>query len=238
MIVEFNKYVDRINEHTYTVYHGSDKDFKSFDDTKFGTGAGSNWYGQGFYFSDAKPEASLYGDNIYKVKITLDNPIDLTKIKDSSVQGSGLVRFFTSIDELGKLEYQDYTFNKLTEILNKLEQNFDYDNVFFSEGTNKKFKTVIYETDEKDYMIYNRTNDEIESKEYLKKIIISKILDEKYGINRLPITIDDATSPYIFTSIVKQKGYDGVIANNSNIVYGKEYIVFDKSNIEIVEKIK
>lgn len=221
----------------YIVYHGSDKDFESFDKSKIGSGKG-NWHGQGFYFSDSKAEASLYGDNLYKVKITLNKPIDLTKIKDTSVQGSGLVHFFaTSIDELGKLDYNDYTFNKLSALIKNLERKFNYDNIFFAEGR-KGFKEVIYETDEKDYIIHNRTEDEIKSKEYLKSIIISKILEEKYNINRLPISIDEATSPAIFTDIVEEKDYDGVITYNSTVIYGKEYIVFDASNIEMIEKIK
>lgn len=43
-------------------------------------------------------------------------------------------------------------------------------------------------------------------------------------------------NPYDFTKIAKVNGYDGVIAHNSTVSHGNEYVVFDKENIKIINK--
>jgi hypothetical protein len=58
-----------INENVYKVFHGTNDSFDSFDYDKIGTNTEGAWNGVGFYFSDNKAEASLYGNKIMNVEI-------------------------------------------------------------------------------------------------------------------------------------------------------------------------
>lgn len=55
-----------------TVYHGSDKLFKTFSDEFIGT-HGVNAYGNGFYFTKSLSQAKGYGKYVYKCKISAKN---------------------------------------------------------------------------------------------------------------------------------------------------------------------
>lgn len=69
-----NKVVDE-KGNPLTVYHGTKKDFKEFDETKIG-GTDDGWYGKGFYFH-TDPNRGGYGDIVKSVNVNLKNPIDL-----------------------------------------------------------------------------------------------------------------------------------------------------------------
>lgn len=226
-----------INENIYNVFHGINDEFDSFDYSKIGTNTESLWNGAGFYFSDSKAEASLYGNKIIMAAIKLDNPIDLTMIRDTSIQGSGLINFFSKLNGFENIEYEGRTILEISTLINDLENNFNYNDISFSDGTKEYFNHVWYKYNGKEYIIRNRTQDEIKNKYELKSIIISKILYDKYNINRLPIRISELMNPYLFTKIAKKNGYDGVIAQNSTVASGNEYVVFDKNNIKIIKNI-
>ncbi len=221
------------NKNQYLVYHGTNNKFDIFDHSTIGSNTQASWNGAGFYFSDTIAEASLYGKHIMKCIITLNNPIDLTKVKDSSVQGSGIVKLFASINVLKDLKKEDYTYTQLNEIIDKEENLYDEKNIYFTEGSNPNFQHVWYEVGDKEYVLRNRTKDEIENMSHLKEMLISTVLYEKWNISDLPIRIKEACNPHTFSDIVSKQGYDGVIAYNSTTFNGHEYVVFSKENIKI-----
>ena len=232
-------YEQVLNESVYKVYHGTDDNFDSFDYSKIGSNTEASWNGYGFYFSDDKAEASLYGNKIMDAEIVLNNPIDLTTIDDTSVQGSGLIKFFGKIRGFENLKIKGgKTISELSNLINDLESNFDFNNISFSDGNNKHFKHVWYDYGGEEYVIRNKTSNEINNKDWLKSAIISRILYDKYDISGLPIRISELMSPYNFTKMVKDGGYDGVIAPNSTTFTGNEYVVFNKDNIKILSQPK
>src|ERR1035437_2558913 len=217
------------------LYHGTNADFDDFDSDLITSNTEGAWNGAGFYFTDSKQEASWYGNNIIQAQITLHNPLDLTKIKDTSINGSGIVKLFANTKGLGDIKFQGKTYVELNNILNKLEFSFDYKNISYSEGTKDWFQHVWYNNGNNEYVLRNKTKHEIDSKEHLKNQIIHTILSEKYNVIGLPIRISEAINPFSFSHVLKQNGYDGVIAENSNFAVGFEYVVFDKKNIKILK---
>lgn len=69
-----SKVVDE-NGEPRVVYHGTDSQFTVFDSSKVET----SWYSHGFYFSDKKPDAKSYGDNIVPVFLNIRNPFMISK---------------------------------------------------------------------------------------------------------------------------------------------------------------
>lgn len=226
-----------INENVYKVFHGTNDNFDSFNYDKIGTNTESAWNGVGFYFSDNKAEASLYGNKIMNAEIEFKNPIDLTTIDDTSVQGSGLINFFSKIKGFEDVKHDGKTIVEISKIINDLENNFDYDNISFSEGINEHFKHVWYYYDGKEYVLRNKTQNEINNKDWLKSMVISSILYDRYNVSGLPIRVSELMNPYSFTKIAKENGYDGVIVPNSTVTSGNEYVVFDKNNIRILKNV-
>lgn len=69
-----SKVVDE-NGEPRVVYHGTDSQFTVFDSSKVET----SWYSHGFYFSDKKPDAKSYGDNIVPVFLNIRSPFMISK---------------------------------------------------------------------------------------------------------------------------------------------------------------
>lgn len=221
----------------YIVYHGTNADFDEFDESKIGTNTKNSWNGYGFYFSDNINEAKLHGDNILKCEIELYNPIDLTRNEDSSVNGSGLIRLLGDLKGFSKVEIPKVkrTIGELDSIIRELEYNFNPSRIEYNEKNN----TLFYNLTNNDFLtIHSVTPNEYEQPEYIRAIIIRHILNDVYKIDNMPIRIKDFMSPYTFTLIAKENGYDGVINNNSTAFSGYEYVVFDSDQIKILEKIK
>lgn len=234
-IKEYLNYKYIIDENIYNVYHGTNDEFDIFDYDKIGTNTEAAWSGAGFYFTDNKTEASLYGNKIINAEIKLNNPIDLTVIDDTSVQGSGLIKFFSKIKGFENVKHDGRTISEISKLIDDLENNFDYNNISYCDGTNEHFKHVLYEYGGKEYVLRNKTQNEINNKDWLKSMIISRILYEKYDISGLPIRVNQLMNPYSFTKIAKEYGYDGVIAPNPTTTSGHEYVVFHKNNIKIIK---
>ena len=55
-------------------YHGSNALFDEFDTNTFGKATGLEQYGSGFYFTASEEAAGIYGNNIYDVELSLNNP--------------------------------------------------------------------------------------------------------------------------------------------------------------------
>lgn len=213
----YEQYASKVTADTYAVYRGEG-----------GGGEGGSWNGSGIYFSDNKNEASLYGE-VKKYIIRMSKPFDIVSVNDTSVQGSGLIKLFANTEGLNDVKYNGKTFSELNTIITKLEIDVDA-NKIETGSANGHFKHVYYEHNGKEYTIHNRTVHEYENLNYMKELFIKHILDEEYGIDRLPVRIMEAINPTSFSNILKKLGYDGVIANNS-LLSGHEYVIFDKSQI-------
>ena len=73
-----SKIVDE-NGKPLVVYHGTNSDIESFSDRKKGTSTDPGIRGRGFYFSTNIKSSQCYGDNLYKVYLKVENPIDLLR---------------------------------------------------------------------------------------------------------------------------------------------------------------
>jgi hypothetical protein len=219
----------------YIVYHGTDNDIDEFYENEIGTNTKNNWKLDGFYFSDNINQSKLFGNIILKCEILLDNPIDLTqsKYKDSSVNGSGLIRLLGDLKGFSKVEIPQLktTIGDLDSIIRELEYYFNPDRIKY----NEKNKTLNYNNS---ITISNIKPNEYENQDFIKALIIKQRLKDKYKIDNMPIRIEDIMSPDMFTSIAKDNGYDGVIMDNSTAFNGYEYIVFDSDQITILEEMK
>lgn len=57
------------------VYHGSKSAFTSFDLDKVGSNNDTGMWGTGFYFSPNKRMSLAYGNNLYRVYLSIQNPL-------------------------------------------------------------------------------------------------------------------------------------------------------------------
>jgi hypothetical protein len=204
--------------------------YRGVDEGGVFSGTNSAWHGAGVYFSDKKAEAGLYGKaKEYVIKIS--NPFDLTKVEDTSVSGSGLVRLFAHTKGLSEKKFGDYTFKEIDEVVKKLEDSIDKHKIEVYDGSKDFFKSLSYKYDGKEYTLNNKTQAEYTDLDYVKSLFIGQILADKYKIDGLPIRVREAIGPSEFSDVLKKEGYDGVIAPNSTLPTGNEYVVFDKTQI-------
>lgn len=222
-----------ISEAEFKVFHGTNNDFKDFSHDYIGSNTEGAWNGYGFYFSDSKAEASLYGNKILHALIVMNKPFRLDLVKDTSIGGSGIVRLFANTNGLKDIKFENKTIAELNDIVLELETK-DIP-IELMDGSNENFQHVYFEYGDEDYTIYNRTESELANKQHVKEMVISKILYEVYGISGLPIRVSEILNPHSFTLTLKANGYDGVIAPNSTVPDGNEYVVFDKDQIKIIE---
>jgi hypothetical protein len=219
----------------YIVYHGTENDIEEFGKNEIGTNTKNNWKLNGFYFSDNIKQSKTFGNIILKCEILLNNPIDLTQTKDSSVNGSGLIRLLGDLDGFSKVEIPQLkrTIGELDSIIRELEYYFNPDRIKY----NEKNKTLNYDLNNKQSITINNIQpNEYENQDYIKALIIKQTLKDMYKINTMPIRIKDIMSPNTFTLIAKDNGYDGVIMDNSTAFSGYEYVAFDYDQITILEK--
>lgn len=223
-----------LSEEKQVVYHGTNNTFSSFDVSKISLDFNRLWNGAGFYFSDNKAQAALYGDKLIRVKINLNNPIDLRNAKDGTIRNSGLIRFLSKLNGFENVQYEGHLISEIRKTILNLENTISKEDFEFAEGSNKSFSHVFYEYGGKEYVLKNRTGGEISDANYMLSLFARLIIKDKYNITRFPIRINEIMNPYEFTKIAKQNGYDGVINYNSTASSGLEYVVFDPENITIL----
>lgn len=99
------------------LFHGTPYRFKKFDKALIGSQTDQGMYGQGFYFSTSKLEASTYGKYVMAHYLVMNKPLELDayeslpgKMKEMGLihEGNGEINHF------GKLTA---TSKKMTEIL-------------------------------------------------------------------------------------------------------------------------
>lgn len=93
------------------LYHGSNKEFKEFDDSKFSTGDSSELFGKGYYLTDNKEVATFYGKMATKKE-------KITKYTDTGIFGSPEPHFSQDAEEHAQKNYKVNTFRVKGNILN------------------------------------------------------------------------------------------------------------------------
>lgn len=58
-------------------YHGTNNDFRSFDNKKIGSNTDNGLRGRGFYFTNFLKSGQSYGSNILEVYLKMEKPLDL-----------------------------------------------------------------------------------------------------------------------------------------------------------------
>ena len=116
-----SKVVDE-NGEPLVVYHGTDREFTSFDPEKLSTG--QNFEGAGFYFTNAISEAQIFGKNVHEVYLKLNNPIlPRTKITPSEVKTLvAKSKNYKTFEELAEKINRD----ELNLINSKIEEVLDF----------------------------------------------------------------------------------------------------------------
>lgn len=99
------------------VFHGTPYRFKKFDKNLIGSQTDEGMYGQGFYFSTSKLEASKYGKYVMAHYLDMKNPIELDPYESlpGKLKTMGLIHEGNGeVNQFGKLTA---TSSKMTEIL-------------------------------------------------------------------------------------------------------------------------
>ena len=202
--------------------HRSDAKFDTFDKNKIGQ-RDSGWYGKGFYFGSAKQkDYTLYGKNIYKCYLKMENPyyypislydtFGYCKLYDDlGITTSNESEFIKSYDNLVK------TFNNSVSIEKKEEQVKYNGNVY----TGTKFiLSALNKTFETDPMAQM---DEETAKIQFFNDLFAKYNDNLDNIKRALYKRSDK-----FSEAIRKQGYDGIIKDD-------EYIVFEPNQIKSIK---
>lgn len=110
------------------VYHGTEKEFSSFDIKKVGTSHDSGYYGTGFYFTPSKEHAEYYGRNVKECYLNIENPFYLDMF-DIFVEGykekneiplNKVLKMdpsYPGYDRIGQADIREYGSENFTKLL-------------------------------------------------------------------------------------------------------------------------
>lgn len=229
-----SKIVDE-NGEPMVVYHGSNKDFDSFDPSLLSENTGNDGhYGAGIYFSTERAEAETYGKNVYEVFLNVKNPIrnnvdDLSKF-DSEF---GYNKEFKTVDKnwlVGKIKESDPNAGILAQLYS---EGYTFDNVWDKfEELGGEYQGKLNLDDIGD--IFENIDDSLGyyDLEFINENF-GEIPDEvkKFGYDKehdiLDIT-DRGNAGRYFSDVVKNGGHDGVFA-------GSEIVIFNPEQVKSVE---
>lgn len=184
------------------LYHGTNTSFDSFDINHQNT----NKFGKGFYFTNDKNEAKEYGNNLIKVNLLLNNPL---QIKDAYFVNDELLNSI-GIKKFDHLDSQDSQ-NKIKDA--------GYDSIIVSNvDGNKNLKYYIVFNPEQIKIISNdeQLDEDIDlpNIEIGDEIKIGKYRNKKATIK--DYFIDDEGQPNIKTNKGDRKVFGFKIDNDSN----------------------
>jgi hypothetical protein len=212
------------------VYHGTNRDFDSFDLNRIGENTGNDGhYGYGFYFSDSEREAATYGVFVKKYQINISNPFTSTDEQYLQLQRLGW--------NVGDYGNQSLNFASVIEALENPELKFfaqclqnhgseawDAFRSRYPESRNDQLNEV-YDL----YCESDASGHDTGANKYAIDICLEVLglqpHDVKYNqgfIYKTPlhyITNTGACGKQL-TNDLKDLGYDGVI-------YGSEFVIFD-----------
>lgn len=148
------------------VYHGTDARFDRFDETKKGTNTGFPNTIHGFFFTEKKENAALFGKRIIKAQIVIEKAIDLTieGIFSEKKQASLIWEILTGevlseedaltqLDENISLGELDELYDALdTEESNRALKEAGYNGIISSLG-NDELEYIVFTTEQITLMI-------------------------------------------------------------------------------------
>lgn len=223
------------------VYHGTNKNFKSFDTEKIGYGTGNyGHYGYGFYFSSDIREARVYGNNILECYIKIEKPFTGTDEQMLMLKRKGA----QNIDEqiIQSIDY-DSLYNEIKKIDENAALLMEYVKSFGIEKAWEKFMDEKREVKDyyndisnytAEYTTLNKRSEEVPNYvfQFLYKLGV-KITNLKlnWGFmydQSLHWITDLGNLSHEITDIIKSLGFDGVI-------YGSEYVIFESNDIKSIK---
>lgn len=194
---EFSKVIDA-NGEPLVVYHGSpNSSFDVFDRNKIGTTTDYGLYGKGFYFSNQKPQAEMYGETT-EVFLNIRKPLsiddfnspeqlanELDAYPEYFVMQNGRVKpsgSFTGFDLYLEAKNYDGVLVKQTESLNEIV-SFKPNQIKSAANNNGNFDinndSILFQlVGERSIM---RMTQNEERKRILEDLAAAKLMDEKYS---------------------------------------------------------
>jgi hypothetical protein len=216
MITKFHNFINEKIENVI-LYHGSNKEFDEFDDTKISSGDSSELFGKGYYLTDNIEIAKFYGKLISKKD-------KITKYTDTGIFGTPVPHFSDDADEYSEKNYKVNTFRVNGNILNS--KIFVLDDGFIN-FLKKTFKEDGVWGDKSDMMV-----DRVVSYMRNNKSQIRNYRGELwYVTQQLPDLDINKIVDYI-----KKLGYDGLKYEPDKDFEGNEhywnYVIYNKSVIK------
>lgn len=211
------------------LYHGTDAVFSDFDRIYSGANTGTHGFlGQGFYFTDKKSVANNYGSNIVSAYLKMENPATITGNLEYDIKALGLSNLIP--------KDSDNTFGEILTATEAVRAGIG--EIYNSQGIRDWFTNVSAEFNGKDYILRSLTAAEIADSQYVRERLVNHILYQEYAIPNINNmgSIGNAVSPGILTEALKVNGFDGIIADGSDImgIGSKEYVAFNPTQIKTV----
>ena len=207
----FEKFEDVI------LYHGSNVEFKEFDDAKLSTGDSGELFGKGYYLTDNKEVATFYGKMVTKKE-------KITKYTDTGIFGSPEPHFSQDAEEHSNQNYKVNTFRVKGEILDS--KNYKLDDKFLS--CLELFRKESFLGKSADEM-FNQRVDFMRNNQ-------SKIRNYRGELWYLIVQLGFRDKTPI-TDFIKEIGYDGLKYETDLDYEGKtgwNYVIYNKSVIKPV----
>ncbi|WP_288724535.1 LPD23 domain-containing protein [uncultured Treponema sp.] len=194
---EFSKVIDA-NGEPLVVYHGSpNSSFDVFDRNKIGTTTDYGLYGKGFYFSNQKPQAEMYGETT-EVFLNIRKPLsiddfnspeqlanELDAYPEYFVMQNGRVKpsgSFTGFDLYLEAKNYDGVLVKQTESLNEIV-SFKPNQIKSAANNNGNFDinndSILFQLVGERSIMRMAQNEE--RKRILEDLAAAKMMDEKYS---------------------------------------------------------
>lgn len=208
------------------LYHGTDREFDKFDSSLIGANTGSGFVGRGFYFTDSERSAKNYGERIMTVHLRMKNPAQITGNVEHDIKSLGLL-------ELSPRR-SDYTFREIFEMKDKIAAEMGK-----IELSPRDLVIDAYaDYDGRTYAIRGLNEHGAKNDEYVRSCIVEQILYAKYGMPNPGNlgSLGNAISPALLTQQLIENGYDGIIADGTDLLAlgTKEYVVFRAEQISLV----
>ncbi len=209
------------------LYHGTNTNFASFDETKIGENTGSRGFiGSGFYFTTSKRDAANYGNTVMEVYLKINKLCDLTKTN------SKIAAMLPGLKMKNGITFKD-AFGQKREI----ERGIKDINV---QEAAKGFYELTFEYKGQSYFIPNISPLELQAGDnHMRERATEKIMAQQ------DLSDPDNTGAlgnYFGASTLRNEmirnGYDGAVSHGTNLGdVGKEYVVFSPTQIKTINNI-
>jgi hypothetical protein len=212
MITKFHNFINEKIENVI-LYHGSNTEFDSFDDSKISSGDSSELFGKGYYLTDNIVIAKFYGKLVSKKD-------KISRYSNNGIFGTPVPIYSKDADEYAEKTHKVNVFRIHGNILNTKDFILDEQFIVFLK---KIFKGWVNSDDIIDRTISYMRNNKSQIRNYRGELW--------YITNQLPDLNKDVIAEYI-----KKLGYDGLKYEPDKDFEGNEhywnYVIYNKSIIE------